>query len=95
MEYVQKAFVLAFTVFAVYLFYYYVVPVLHFRLLLIKGYKKHQCTDIQLVGRTLTVKYTVNGEEKTVERTLKTDIAARFMATAVCVELKGILAEIG
>ena len=77
-----------------YLFYYYVVPMMHLRLLLAFAYKVRKCTEVRFTEEQIIIRVQKDREELVLERPLGVDLMSRHFVITACSVLKGMLAEI-
>lgn len=93
MIYLQIIPLLALLTFLCYIGYYYCAPMIRFRMLAIVAYQRRHCQSIQVTEEKLIVTFSVNGEDRVIERPLGVDLASRFLVMTLCSLFKSILKE--
>ena len=94
MEILQIIPLFALTVYFLYLSYYYAVPMLCLRILMIIACWKYRCTRIQFTEEKISVTVPEGRTVYVLEQPLGVELTSRFFVMSSCSVMKKILKEI-
>ena len=77
-----------------YVSYYYATPMFFLKVMLFLAHIRYRDVDIRIEERTITVRFSKDGEEQVVVRSIDEELESRFWPMTVCSAFRALLRDI-